>query len=232
MNRESQGWHSRTYRFGIGMPTHVRVAIVLLAQALFPPSLYGQNADWTPTPAELARLGDGAVLVDGDVGADRPTGDVRAAVQIHASPERVFRTLTDCGEALRFVPHLRHCAVLDAAPDNSWQVVEQQIDYGWYMPRAYYVFRADYERFARIRFSNVRGDFRENRGTWEFRPTADGKATVVVYRVRLVPRFYVPHWVMRMTLKRDLPELMKGLRARAEVPPGGAAGTSAGQHAP
>ena len=214
------------------MPTHVRVAIVLLAQALFSSSLYGQNDDWTLTPAELARLGDGAVLVDGELGTDRPSGDVRAAVQVHASPERVFRTLTDCDEALRFVPHLEHCAVLDAAADNSWQVVEQQIDYGWYMPRAYYVFRADYERFARIRFSNVRGDFRENRGTWEFRPTPDGKATVVTYRVRLVPRFYVPRWVMRMTLKRDVPELMKGLRARAEVAPGGAAGPSAGQHAP
>jgi uncharacterized protein YndB with AHSA1/START domain len=214
------------------MPTHVRVAIVLLAQALFPPTIYGQSADWTLTPAELARLGDGAVLVDGDVAADRPTGIVRAAVQIKASPERVFRTLTDCVEALRFVPHLRHCAVLDAAPDNSWQVVEQQIDYGWFMPKAYYVFRAEYERFARIRFSNVRGDFRENRGTWEFRPTGDGKATIVTYRVQVVPRFYVPRWMMRMTLKRDLPALMTGLRAQSEAPHAGPPGPSAGQHAP
>src|SRR5262245_20593904 len=95
LNRAPDCRHSRTYCFGIGMPTHVRVAIVLLAQALFPPSLYGQNADWTLTPAELARLRDGAVLVDGEVGADHPTGDVRAAVQIRASAERVFRTLTD-----------------------------------------------------------------------------------------------------------------------------------------
>ncbi|HEU4624889.1 MAG TPA: SRPBCC family protein [Steroidobacteraceae bacterium] len=214
------------------MPTHVRVAIVLLAQALFPSSLYGENADWTLTPAELARLGDGGVLVDGEVGSDHQSGDVRAAVQIHASPEQVFRTLIDCHEALRFVPHLRHCAVLDAAPDNSWQIVEQQIDYGWFAPRAYYVFRADYEPFVRIRFSNVRGDFRENRGMWEFHPTADGKSTIVTYRLRLVPRFYVPRWVMRMTLKRDLPELMKGLRTAAEVAPGGSTGPSAGQQAP
>jgi uncharacterized protein YndB with AHSA1/START domain len=210
------------------MPTHVCVAILLLAQALFPSSLYGQNADWTLSPAELARLGDGAVLVDGDVGSDRP-GDVRAAVQVHAPPERVFRTLTDCTEALRFVPHLRHCAVLETAPDNSWQVVEQQIDYGWFMPHAYYVFRAEYERFTGIRFSNVRGDFRENRGMWEFQPGADGESTIVTYRLRLVPRFFVPRWLMRSTLRRDLPELMKGLRARSEADPGAPPGPSAGQ---
>ncbi len=201
------------------MPTHVRVAIVLLAQSLLPSTLYGQNADWTLTEAELARLRDGAVLVDAELAADRPTGNVRAAVQIRASPERVFRTLTDCAEALQFVPHLRKCAVLETAPDESWQVVEQQIDYGWFMPHAYYVFRADYERFQRIRFTNVRGDFRENRGEWVFSPAPDQTATIVTYRVHVVPRFIVPRWLMRSTLKRDLPELLKGLRARAEAPP-------------
>jgi ribosome-associated toxin RatA of RatAB toxin-antitoxin module len=214
------------------MPTHVRVAIVLLAQALFPSSLYGQDADWTPTAAELARLRDGAVLVDADVASDRSTGNVRAAVQIRAPAERVFQTLTDCAEALQFVPHLRHCAVLESAPDGSWQVVEQQIDYGWFMPNAYYVFRADYERFARIQVSNVRGDFRENRGSWEFRPTADGAATIVTYRLHIVPRFLVPRWMMRSTLRRDLPALMKGLRARVEAAPASLAGPSAGQRAP
>jgi hypothetical protein len=111
-------------------------------------------------------------------------------------------------------------------------VVEQQIDYGWFMPHAYYVFRADYEGFSRIRFSNVRGDFRENRGVWEFRPLEAGKATLVTYRLHLVPRFFVPRWMMRATLKRDLPALMRGLRTRAEAAPAGLAGPSAGQRAP
>lgn len=174
------------------------------------------------------------MLVDAEVGAERPTEEVRAAVQIHASPERVFRTLSDCAEALEFIPHLRHCAVLESAADGSWQVVEQQVDYGWFMPRAYYVFRAEYEPYARITFENVRGDFRENRGVWEFRRTPDGQSTLVTYRARLVPRFLVPHWFMRMTLRRDLPAMMKGLRARAEsaAPGGGLSGPSAGQHAP
>jgi ribosome-associated toxin RatA of RatAB toxin-antitoxin module len=211
------------------MPTNVRVAVLLLALSLLSPSLYGQSGDWTLTDAELARLDDGAVLVEADVAADRPTGDVRAAVRIRAAPERIFRTLTSCAEALHFVPHLRRCAVLETAPDGSWQIVEQEIDYGWFMPRAYYVFRADYEGFERVRFNNVRGDFRENHGEWVFRPTADGTATLVTYRLHVVPRFMVPRWLMRSTLKRDLPDLMKGLRTRAEGPSMSASGPSAGQ---
>jgi hypothetical protein len=101
------------------MPKNVRVAIVLLALSLLSSSLYGQSGDWTLSEAELARLSDGAVLVDAELASDRPTGNVRAAVQVRASPERVFRTLTNCAEALRFVPHLRRCAVLETAPDGS-----------------------------------------------------------------------------------------------------------------
>jgi uncharacterized membrane protein len=209
------------------MSARVRVAIVLLAPALFAPA-YGQAADWALTKAELARLGDGGVLVAAEVSNDRPAGDVRAAVQIRAPAERIFRTLTDCAQALTFVPHLRHCAVLETAADGSSQVVEQEIRYGWLKPHVYYVFRADYERFTRIRFTNIRGDFRENRGIWEFRPVHDGTATIVTYRVRLVPCFFVPRWMLRATLKRDLPELMKGLRARAESQPQAPSAAAAG----
>jgi len=193
------------------------VAALLLATALLVPS-YGRSADWTFSEAELARLGQGGVLVAADVASDRSTGDIRAAVQIRAPAERIFRALTECSEVLAYVPHLERCAVLETAPDDSWQVVEHHIHYGWFMPDAYYVIRADYERYTRIRFDNVRGDFRENRGQWELQPVEDGKAVIVTYRVHLVPRFYVPRWILRSAIKRDLPELMTALRAHAEAP--------------
>lgn len=198
------------------MSRRLRVATLLLAQALLIPS-YGSGADWTLSEAELARLRAGAVLVSADAAGDSAPGDVRAAIQVKASAEWVFRTLTDCSQAMQFVPHLKLCTVLESAPDGSFQVVEQRIDYGWLMPNAYYVFKAEYEPYTRIRYTHVRGDFRENRGLWEFRPTADDSATIVTYRVHVVPRFYVPRWMMRSTLKRDLPALMQGLRDHAEA---------------
>lgn len=214
------------------MSTRAAVAIVLLAQALLAPAYGGESADWTLGPSELARLRDGEVLVAAEVANDRSSSDVRAAVQIHATPERVFRTLTDCPHALLFVPHLEHCTVLETAADGSWEVVEHKIHYGWFMPHAQYVFHADYERFERIRISNVRGDFREHHGLWEFRPIEGGSATLVTYRVHLVPRFFVPRLIMRSMLRRDLPELMKGLRVQAEAGSKDPAAPSAAATAP
>jgi ribosome-associated toxin RatA of RatAB toxin-antitoxin module len=174
------------------------------------------SADWTLSDSQLERLGTGAIIAEGDVATDRAAADVRAAVEIHAMPEQVFSTLIDCAQALHFVPHLKRCTVLETAADGSWQNVEQQVDYGWLAPRANYVFHAEYEKFDRIRFSNLRGDFHENRGVWTFRPLHEGRSTLVTYEARVAPAFYVPRWIMRNMLKRDLPDLMRGLRARAE----------------
>ena len=177
------------------------------------------SADWTLSDVQRARLETGSIVAEGDVALDRAAADVRAAVQVRATPEQVFRTLIDCSEALRFVPHLKRCVVIETAPDGNWQNVEQQVDYGWLVPRANYVFHAEYHKFERIRFTNLRGDFHENRGVWTFTALKEGTSTLVTYEARLAPAFYVPRWMMRNMLKRDLPDLMRGLRNHAETAP-------------
>ena len=173
--------------------------------------------DWTLNAAQLERVKSGGIVAEGEVTPDNTVADVRAAIRIAASPEQVFRTLTDCVQALKFVPHLKRCNVIDTASDGGWQDVEQVVDYGWLAPRAEYVFHADYTRFQRIEFSHLRGDFRENQGRWEFQAIHGGQGTIVVYQARVAPAFYVPRWLMRMMLKRDLPDLMRGLKSHAEA---------------
>jgi uncharacterized protein YndB with AHSA1/START domain len=174
--------------------------------------------DWSLTAEDLARLDRREVLLPPPPGRDHAAGSFRAAIAIEAPAERVFRTMTDCAQALKFVPHLIHCVVLETAPDGSWQTIEHEVNYGWYLPRARYVFRAAYEPFERVSFSSVRGDFRENQGVWELLPRRDGEVTVVTYRAEVVPQFYVPRWMILASLKRDLPALMQGLRALCETP--------------
>lgn len=196
----------------------VGARLPLLASLLaFTASGVCQSADWTLSAPQLERVMTGAILAEGDVAPDRAAADIRAAIKIAAPPEQVFRTLTDCALALRFVPHLKRCTVLETAPDGSWQNVEQQVDYSWLVPRAHYVFHAEYEKFSRIRFGNLRGDFRENRGVWTFTPLDGGRSTLVTYEARVAPAFFVPRWVMRNMLKRDLPDLMRGLRTFSEA---------------
>ena len=50
-------------------------------------------------------------------------------------PPSCSSMMTRCADALQYVPHLRPCRVRDRAPDDSWLLVEHEIDFGWYAPR-------------------------------------------------------------------------------------------------
>lgn len=175
-------------------------------------------ADWVPTPDELARLKRGEVVVTSSVQRVEDGGNALAAVQIDAPVERVFRTLIDCKQAVQFVPHLEQCKVLETADDESWRIVEHEMGTSWYLPSGRFMFRAEYEPYKVIRFTQMRGDFRENTGVWTFRPINNGRGTIVSYNVHIVPRTFVPRWIVRASLRRGLPALMDGLRTQCELP--------------
>ncbi|MGE0438232.1 MAG: SRPBCC family protein [Steroidobacteraceae bacterium] len=171
--------------------------------------------------AERTRVLAGEVLVataaDGADGAGPPA--VRAAIRIDAAPERVFAVMTSCAEALRFVRRLESCRVVGAAQDGSYELIEQVVNLRWYLPRIRFVFRADYERPHEVRIRNVSGGLREHTARWTLEPLDGGAATLVGYRVRVVPRYPVPEWLVLAALKRDLPDTLRELAARCLARP-------------
>jgi len=104
--------------------------------------------------------------------------------------------------------------VLETAPDRSWQRIRHVLDYSWYVPKLTYEFRASYEPPSRVSIERLSGDLRVLRGSWVLQ--SDGDDTLAHYKVALVPGFWVPHWIVRAALRRDLPKMLRALRARAE----------------
>jgi hypothetical protein len=45
---------------------------------------------------------------------------------------------------------------------------------------------------------------------------SDGDYSIAQYKVDLDPGFWVPRWLQRVALKRDLPKMLRALRTRAE----------------
>lgn len=166
---------------------------------------------WARSATALASLAAGEVLVETE---ELPRGaTVRAAARIDLPAKVIFATLTRCDAALGYVPHLKSCRVLETAADGSWARVEHVVDFGWYLPPKRYVFRAVYEPERRIRIMRESGALTVHEGNWELESLPDANATIVRYGVSVVAGFYVPRWFMRNTLKRDVPLLMRGLRA-------------------
>jgi len=174
-------------------------------------------ADFELTPAESARLQNTEIVIRASLEANGRRGTVRAAMLIEAPPALVFEMMTRCAEALKYVPHLKRCRIREHAADMSSELVEQEIDLGWYSPRIQYVLRADIVPDQSITFRQVSGDFKANHGMWELEPSDEGRRTLLRYRVYLDPPGFVPTWLARSTFKRELPQMLTDLRRHCEA---------------
>jgi Polyketide cyclase / dehydrase and lipid transport len=137
-----------------------------------------------------------------------------ATIRVHARRETVWALLTSCATALELVQGLKECQVLDTAPDGSWQLIRQVIDYSWYVPKLTYVLRDTYDYPEHILIQRDSGDLRTLRASWHLE--ADGEFTVLRYSLEVTPGFWVPRWLVRIALKHDLPKMLRTLRTRAE----------------
>ncbi len=162
---------------------------------------------------ESAQHGDIEVTVALD--AAEQSGSANAMVRIHARREVVWSLITSCAEALHLVPGLVACDPMETAPDHSWQRIRHVLDYSWYVPKLTYEFRATYTYPSRVSIERISGDFRVLRGSWELQ--SEGDYTIAHYAVELAPGFWVPHWIVRAVLRRDLPKMLRALRSRAEL---------------
>ena len=145
------------------------------------------------------------------------SGSASAIVRIHASRETVWSLITSCPESLRMVPGLEICDVLETAQDQSWQRIRHVMNYSWYVPKLTYVMRAIYDPPSKVSIERISGDLRILRGSWELK--SDGDYTIAHYMVDLAPGFWVPNWIVRTALRKDLPKMLRALRSRAEAMP-------------
>jgi ribosome-associated toxin RatA of RatAB toxin-antitoxin module len=174
-------------------------------------------ADFQLTPAETQKIDAREIVIRANLDSGQRRGTVRAAVKINASPAVVFQLMARCADAVQYVPHLRLCRVRDRAPDGSSQLVDQEIDFGWYAPRLKWTFRADFVTDQSITFHQVSGDFKANSGLWEFEAIDGGAGTLLRYRATIDPPGYVPNWLARSTFKRELPQMLTDLRRHCEA---------------
>jgi Polyketide cyclase / dehydrase and lipid transport len=176
-------------------------------------SFAGRAAVCADLAQEAAQHGDIEVTVALD--AAEQSGSASATVRIHADREVVWSLITSCAEALNLVPGLVGCEVLETAPDRSWQRIRHVLNYSWYVPKLTYEIRAAYAEPSRVSIERLSGDLRVLRGSWVLQ--SDGDHTIAHYMVDLAPGFWVPRWIVRAALRRDLPKMLRALRSRAEL---------------
>ena len=92
------------------------------------------EAGWVQEPTVQQQLAAGQVAVRMLFDGNQSRMQVLAAVKVNATPETIWRVLTDCEHAANFIPGVKRCRRVQSAPDDSWEIVEQEAKYSWFMP--------------------------------------------------------------------------------------------------
>jgi hypothetical protein len=147
---------------------------------------------------------------------DGISGRVRAVVDVDASPQRVWRVMTDCASAKVMISTLTSCRTVEGDQARGWDVREHITRRNLIFPRMRIVFRSDYEPYSRIRFRLVDGDLKVEQGEWRLQPLDGGRRTRVFYDNRLAVDWPVPKALMREALRKDTPKVLMNLRRACE----------------
>jgi len=179
--------------------------------------------NWVNDKTVQEQLAAGQVAVRIVFDGDESHVHVDAAVKINAGVDAIWRVLTDCDHAATFIPGVKRCRRVQSAPDNSWEIIEQESKYSWLMPSVTTVVRADYKRPQRIDFKRVGGDLKDENGTWVLDPSqpagTQSNVTIVEYELYVDPGFWIPRVLVRHSLRTELPAALTAIRERVEARP-------------
>jgi ribosome-associated toxin RatA of RatAB toxin-antitoxin module len=192
---------------GISLSIFARLIISIIALSVICRDAYATSV---LTESQLLQLKSGTVLVAVQQADDTSKGMVEATILIDAPAESIWKIMRDCHKIPTFVPGLKSCQVLAAG--ENWEIIRHDVKWIWFLPRLSYVFRAIYQHNRQIDFVSIEGDLREMKGTWRLNPLNATGQTIVRYSVYLDPGFFVPQWIVRRSLKADLPAVLAALR--------------------
>ena len=170
------------------------------------------NLDWIDRDALAAR--EVQIVVER---SDRPlTAEVRLAAEVDAPATAIWDVLKACEIAPEYVPNVQSCKKLEELDGGRAELFVQTIKPVFFLPTFEHEFRLDYTPYSRIDVNRVSGPIAHLQGTWWLLPQDNGRI-LLVYELELDPGMPIPRFLVRATLKRDLPKVISAVRERAEA---------------
>jgi hypothetical protein len=164
-------------------------------------------ADKFSNPESLSLLRSGEVL-QVYTRMDESGGAVRAKIFIHTGVEEIRAILQGCGKAFVFVDGMEQCEILKQT--DGYSLIHQVVDTGLLAPELDYSYESNTRAYSQMDFKLVEGNLRVLEGGWEFLETDDG--VFATYNMRVRPGFPIPRFLVRMSLRRMIPDMLVCIR--------------------
>lgn len=137
---------------------------------------------------------------------------------VDATPDQVWAVMADCEGQDEFIPRISHAEVRDR--DGDSHTCELVVD----LPPPLGDLRTETRHHVRRlpdgghqrRWELLPGDwdYERNSGSWTVHPYQDGRRSLLVARMDLLPKSVLPVWILRAAHTRQAPETFDAIRAR------------------
>jgi carbon monoxide dehydrogenase subunit G len=192
------------------------IAYVLSATLLFtqPLATAAMALDLDAAALEKLKAGEPVTAYTPDK-SEKAAGLIEAVIDVPASPDTVWKILTDCEINLKVFNGLKTCKIVSVAADGLSDTREHTISWSRLLPTLRSVFKSQYEAPKEIRFNRVEGDLKELKGMWRLEVLPGGGGTRLHYAASIAIGLPVPASLIRTALESDMPKTLKAIRKTA-----------------
>ena len=156
----------------------------------------------------MLRLRAGEVVAR-SIRDDNSAGAARVLALFQTPAKRLWDVLLSCEQAFRYVKGMTACEVLES--DGPKSRVQHIVKRPWPLSPLDIVFEASYDPYSTIDFRLLEGNLDRFEGQWRFSETEHG--LLLDYEVHIKPKVLAPRFLIRHSIRRQLPNLIACLRA-------------------
>jgi hypothetical protein len=142
---------------------------------------------------------------------------MRFAVKVSAPVPTLWDVLKDCPRSAEYTPNIVSCRSLEILDDGRAELFTQTIKIAFFVPAFEHVFRLSYDPYTHIGVHRVSGPIDVLDGNWWLVPQTDG-SVLLVNELGIDIGLPIPRFLVRATMRREVPKMLTGIRDRAQKP--------------
>jgi len=142
---------------------------------------------------------------------------MRFAVKVSAPVPTLWDVLKDCPRSAEYTPNIVSCRSLEVLDDGRAELFTQTIKIAFFVPAFEHMFRLSYDPHTHIGVHRVSGPIDVLDGNWWLVPQ-EGGSVLLVNELAIDIGLPVPRFLVRATMRREVPKMLVGIRDRAQNP--------------
>jgi ribosome-associated toxin RatA of RatAB toxin-antitoxin module len=165
------------------------------------------------SPGVMDQLLRGEVNVE-NARTDESGGTVRVQILMYSDLQKLWDYIASCERVFLYVDGLKTCELLkvEYTADTDVTTLRQSVKKSWVVPTISYTFKVRRQAYTQIDFTLVEGDLKIMEGGWRFEEMDEGEGLIVTHEIRVRPSFPVPRWLLRRSMRKDVPDMLVCLR--------------------